>query len=108
MCNNFYNRRPHKDGTQIKPSEYPVSRMLPEAFQGRREQQQPSESTAYCCGPDSGTNGETTQKAHLAFYISKELTKFMVNSLGAPVPSGTRTVVFKFCLCGKNIFERFI
>lgn len=90
--------------------------MLPEAFQGRREQQQPVKvqpvgltgCSGQCCGTDSGTNGERTQKAHLAFYIPKGLSKFMVNSLGAPVTSGTRTIAFKFCLCSKNVFERFI
>ena len=70
--------------------------MLSEAFQGRREQQPPSESTAHSCGTDSGTNGERTQKDHLAFYIPKELAKFMVNSSGAPVTSGTGQLCLSF------------
>lgn len=32
--------RPQKDGTRIKPSEYPVSRVLLESFQGIKQQQQ--------------------------------------------------------------------
>lgn len=57
--------RPQRDGTWIKPSEYPDSKMILELFQGIKQQQQLTESAGPSCGTNSRADEEGAQNDYL-------------------------------------------